>query len=313
MIWTELSVYTTDQSIEIISNFIHEAGAEGTCIESLVCIHQPQKNGDQQYKEGISIIKGYFSESVSIHAVQEQLVQRIEALKDLDMYPTYIKYEQKSVHEDDWSNNWKPYYKASRISNLLVVAPTWSKDVSAYHQQHKILLDPGMTFGTGTHPTTVLCLRALEQCIRGGEEVIDVGTGSGVLAIAAVRLGAKHVLALDLNPIAVTTAMDNSVRNDVHTQVTAHQSDLLNITRQNVQPLGVSIPVQIVVANMLAETILLFLDDVYRVLQPSGLYIISGIWENKRDVIDEALRKACFHVQFVHCEQNWYAFIAQKQ
>ncbi len=171
-----------------------------------------------------------------------------------------------------------------------------------------------MAFGTGTHPTTALCLRTLEKVIKGGEEIIDVGTGSGILSIGSVLLGAKHVLALDLDPVAVSSARENTALNGMERQITVKESDLLGLlSGGDGSELGITLPVDIVVANILAEIILLFIDDVYQALKPGGVYIASGIYKNKVEIVQQALEDSGFAIEDVCRDEDWVAFVARKR
>jgi ribosomal protein L11 methyltransferase len=152
----------------------------------------------------------------------------------------------------------------------------------------------------------------LEHVIRGGEEVIDVGTGSGILSIAAIKLGAKHVLALDLDPVAVIIAKENALLNGLQDTITVIESDLLKVIESPDKTLGITLPVQIVVANILAEVIILFCDDVYNALLPGGTYIASGIIMSKETWVEEAMTSAGLTVIEKFYDQNWVAIVARK-
>ncbi|MNC54953.1 Ribosomal protein L11 methyltransferase [compost metagenome] len=149
--------------------------------------------------------------------------------------------------------------------------------------------------------------------IQGGEEVIDVGTGSGILAIGAVQLGAKHVLALDLDPVAVSSAKENAHLNGLDDRITVKESDLLSVLGSEDPTLGVKLPVKIIVANILAEIIMLFVDDVYNALEPGGVYIASGIWKNKEQLVHNGLIAAGFEISAVHRDEDWLAYVARKR
>ena len=220
--------------------------------------------------------------------------------------------EMKDVYDEDWADEWKKYFKPIRVSDRLTIKPTW-EEYSPTPEELVIELDPGMAFGTGTHETTTLCLQTLERVIRGGEEIIDVGTGSGILAIAAIKLGAKHVLALDLDQVAVTVANENVALNGLENSITVRKSDLLKVIESEDKSLGITLPVQIVVANILAEVIILFCDDVFNALQAGGTYIASGIIAAKEDLVEEAMTEAGLTVIDKYYDQNWVAIVARKQ
>ncbi|MGO4531546.1 50S ribosomal protein L11 methyltransferase [Paenibacillus sp. 2TAF8] len=321
MLWHELTIHTTEEAVEMISNFLHEAGAGGVSIEESGTLN---KKRDTTYgelydvplndiPEGFAVIKGYFSEGTDMTALQAEVNPRIEELPDFGINVGEVRYETRTVDENDWATAWKQYFKPVRISDRLTIKPTWEEYTPESADEKIIELDPGMAFGTGTHPTTTLCLRTLEKVIQGGEEIIDVGTGSGILAIGAVHLGAKHVLALDLDPVAVTSAMENVELNRMQQQITVKESDLLSVLGSQDPALGVKLPVKIIVANILAEIILLFVDDVYKALESGGIYIVSGIWKNKEQVVHDALVASGFEVRAIEREEDWLAFEARKR
>lgn len=321
MLWHELTIHTTEEAVEMISNFLHEAGAGGVSIEESGTLN---KKRDTTYgelydvplndiPEGFAVIKGYFSEGTDMDALQAEVNPRIEELSDFGIDAGEVRYEARTVDENDWATAWKQYFKPVRISERLTIKPTWEEYTPESADEKIIELDPGMAFGTGTHPTTTLCLRTLEKVIQGGEEIIDVGTGSGILAIGAVQLGAKHVLALDLDPVAVTSAVENVELNNMQQRITVKESDLLSVLGSQDPALGVKLPVKIIVANILAEIILLFVDDVYNALESGGIYIVSGIWKNKEQVVHDALVSSGFEVRAIEREEDWLAFEARKR
>ncbi|KAA8782712.1 50S ribosomal protein L11 methyltransferase [Paenibacillus amylolyticus] len=321
MLWHELTIHTTEEAVEMISNFLHEAGAGGVSIEESGTLN---KKRDTTYgelydvplndiPEGFAVIKGYYSEGTDMVALQAEVNPRIEELSEFGIDAGEIRYETRTVDENDWATAWKQYFKPVRISDRLTIKPTWEEYTPESPDEKIIELDPGMAFGTGTHPTTTLCLRTLEKVIQGGEEMIDVGTGSGILSIGAVHLGAKHVLALDLDPVAVTSAIENVELNKMQQQITVKESDLLSVLGSQDPALGVKLPVKIIVANILAEIILLFVDDVYKALESGGIYIVSGIWKNKEQVVHDALVASGFEVRAIEREEDWLAFEARKR
>lgn len=320
MLWNEITIHTTEEAVEMISNFLHEAGAGGVSIEESGTLNKKRSTEygelyDQPLNdipEGEAVIKGYYADTVDMTEVTNTIRPRIEELREFGIDAGKAEISVQQVDEDSWANAWKQYFKPLKVSDQLVIKPTWEEYVPAIPAEKIIEIDPGMAFGTGAHPTTSLCLRALEQYLQGGEEIIDVGTGSGILAIGAVKLGAKHVLALDLDPVAVQSAKENSRLNRLERDITVYESDLLSILDKQDNSLGVSMPVDVVVANILAEVILLFIDDVYQGLKPGGLYIASGIWKNKEEIVEKALKEAGFDIIDIHREDDWLAFVSRK-
>ncbi len=324
MLWHELTIHTTEEAVEAISNFLHEAGAGGVSIEESGSLNKKRDTPygelfDQPLNdipEGRAEIKGYFSEDVDIEAVLEEVQNRTVELATFDIDTGSPTFSSRLVDEEEWATAWKAYYKPLKVSDKLTIKPLW-EEYEAAEGEHVIELDPGMAFGTGTHPTTALCLRALESIVKGGEDVIDVGTGSGILSIGAIKLGAKRVLALDLDPVAVRSAKENVVLNGLADEITVKESDLLSVLTPGADgqsgEIGVELPVQIVVANILAEVILMFTNDVYAALRPGGLYLASGIYKDKEQAVRDGLTAAGLTIRDVHREEEWLAFIAEKE
>jgi ribosomal protein L11 methyltransferase len=310
MKWTEVSIHTSQEAVEAISSLLHEAGAGGVVIEDPEVL---SREWDRPYgeivelsasdfpEEGV-IIKGYILLEDSPEALVQNLRLSILDLRTFGLDVGVATIVSREVDEDDWATAWKKYYKPVRVSNSVTVSPSW-EEYEAEPNEKVIRLDPGMAFGTGTHPTTVLCIRALEKVIHGGENVIDVGCGTGVLSIAAAKLGAGSILALDLDQVAVESATLNVEMNGVSDQVTVRKNDLLQ---------GVEGQYELIVANILAEVIVTFGDQVAESLRPGGTYITSGIISGKADMVKEALEKAGLPVEEMFREEDWVAFISKK-
>ncbi|MFD0692840.1 50S ribosomal protein L11 methyltransferase [Paenibacillus sp. GCM10027628] len=323
MLWHEITVHTTEEAIEMISNFIHELGAGGVSIEESGTLNKQRDTSLGQWyelplndiPEGRAVIKGYFSQGTEMNTVLDNLKASIDQLRDFDIDTGNPTFEMREVDDEDWANAWKQYFKPIRVSERLTIKPTW-EEYTASPDELILELDPGMAFGTGTHATTALCLRTLEKVVKPGDDVIDVGTGSGILSIAAAKLGAKHVLAVDLDPVAVSSATENTRLNQLDNQITVKLSDLLGVLKASEteasNQLGVTIPVQVVVANILAEIILLFVNDVYEVLQPGGYYVASGIITAKEADVEKALIAANFTIVEKNYDSDWVVIVARK-
>ncbi|WP_138753327.1 50S ribosomal protein L11 methyltransferase [Paenibacillus sinopodophylli] len=328
MKWHEITISTTEEAQEMISNFLHEHGAGGVSIEESGTLNKQRDTSFGQWyqlplndiPEGQAIIKGYFGEDTDTDALIAAIKPRVEELREFDIDPGTVEYSAVLVDDDDWATAWKQYFKPLRISNTLTIKPTW-EEYEAGPNERIIEIDPGMAFGTGTHPTTSLCLQTLESVIRGGEEMIDVGTGSGILAIGACLLGAKSVLALDLDPVAVSSAKENVSLNGLSERVEVRLSDLLGVIKSDQEEASaeamqvstaVTVPVDLVVANILAEVILMFVDDVYEALKPNGIYIASGVYKNKETVVEEGLIQSGFEIVEKRRDEEWIAFVARK-
>ncbi len=313
MKWSEISIHTTNEAVEPISNILHEAGASGVVIEDPF---ELTKEREDQFGEIYQLDPGdYPEEGVIVKAylpVNSFLGETVDAIKEsinnLIIYNIDIgrnKVSISEVNEEEWATAWKKYYNPVKISERFTIVPTWEIYSPVSSDELIIELDPGMAFGTGTHPTTVMCIQALERTVRPGDRVIDVGTGSGVLSIAAAMLDAEDVRAYDLDEVAVTQARLNTKLNKVHNIVTVNQNNLLDGVEEN--------SANVIVANILAEVILRFTDDAAKVLKPGGSFIASGIIQPKKDQVKEALCTSGFEITETILMEDWVALIAKKR
>ncbi|WP_010287993.1 50S ribosomal protein L11 methyltransferase [Kurthia massiliensis] len=311
MKWSELSIHTSEEAVDAISNILHEAGASGVVIEDS---QDFEKQRGQQYGEiyaldredfpqyGV-IVKAYLPVSSFLAETVEEIKLAINNLVNFDINLGANKVSVSEIDEQDWSTAWKQYYHPVKISNRFTIVPTWEDYERVESDELMIELDPGMAFGTGTHPTTVMSLQALEKHVQPGMYVTDVGTGSGVLAIGAAMLGADHVHALDLDPVAVKAAIENIELNNVSANINVVEGDLLDTVKE---------PADIVVANILAEIIMTFTDDAYTVVKPGGLFITSGIIEAKKEDVKQSLTNAGFIIDEVMMMEDWVTIVSRK-
>jgi ribosomal protein L11 methyltransferase len=310
--WSEISIHTTNEAIEPISNILHEAGASGVVIEDpteLVKEREDQFGEIYQLNpldypdEGV-IVKAY----LPVNSFLGETVEEIkEAINNLILYNIDIGRNSVSlseVNEEEWATAWKKYYNPVKISERFTIVPTWEEYTPVGSDELIIELDPGMAFGTGTHPTTVMCIQALERTVNQGDNVVDVGTGSGVLSIAAAMLGAEKVEALDLDEVAVQSARLNVKLNKVQSAVTVSQNNLLD---------GIKNQADVIVANILAEVILRFTDDVAKTVKQGGYFIASGIIQPKKDQVKEAIVNAGFEIEETLQMEDWVAIIAKRK
>ncbi|WP_066049831.1 50S ribosomal protein L11 methyltransferase [Robertmurraya korlensis] len=312
MKWSELCIHTTNEAIEPISNILHEAGASGVVIEDPL---ELVKEREDQFGEIYQLNpKDYPDEGVIVKAylpVTSFLGETVDAIKEsinnlvihnIDIGRNTVTVSE--VNEEEWATAWKKYYHPVKISERFTIVPTWEEYTPVSSDELIIELDPGMAFGTGTHPTTVMCIQALERTVVDGDHVVDVGTGTGVLSIASAMLGANSVLALDLDEVAVKSAKINSKLNKTNEVVTVAQNNLLD---------GVDQVADVVVANILAEVIIRFTDDVARVVKKDGYFISSGIILQKKDEVRTAIERSGFEIIETIQMEDWIAMIAKRQ
>lgn len=311
MRWTELKVTTASEAVEAVSNIMMEVGASGVAIEDALDIENFVGDAygellDAETIDHISegaIVMAYFPETTFLPELLPTIKERIAKLPEFGLEIGENKLEMSEVAEDDWATAWKKYYHPVNISRYLTVVPNWV-DYEIKNPDEKIIkLDPGMAFGTGTHPTTMVSLHALEIVLRGGETVLDVGTGSGVLSIASKHLGADKVYAYDLDEVAVAAAQENMDMNPVASDVQVSANDLLN---------GVSTQADVVVANILAEIILRLIPDAWNLVKPGGKFIVSGIIEDKKEEVMDALKEIGFTVSEILQQGDWFGIILTK-
>lgn len=311
MKWSEISIHTTNEAIEPISNILHEAGASGVVIEdpNELIKEREQEFGEiyqlnpGDYPEEGVVIKAYLPVNSFLGEAVEEIKEAINSLVTYDIDIGHNKVTISEVNEEQWATAWKKYYNPVKISEKFTIVPTWETYERVNSDELIIELDPGMAFGTGTHPTTVMCIQALEKTVKPGNTVIDVGTGSGVLSIAAALLQASDVRAYDLDEVAVRQAHLNIKLNKVNHIVSVNQNNLLN---------EVSEPADVIVANILAEIILRFVEDAYKLVKPYGYFITSGIIQQKKQDVKDALLKAGFDIEETLTMEDWVSFIAKR-
>lgn len=312
MKWSEIAIHTTHEATEAVANILYEAGASGVIIEDSV---EPDRIRENLYGEIVELDRNdYPSEGVIVKAylpVNSFLIETMKEIKlsiaELSGYGLDISINEiktSEVDDEDWATAWKKYYHPVKISGRFTIVPTWEEYTPVDSDELIVELDPGMAFGTGTHPTTVMCMQALEKYVRKDDVVVDVGTGSGVLSIGAAMLGAKNVHALDLDQVAVIAAQENIELNKVDHIVQVTHGNLLE---------SIAVKPQVIIANILAEVIVTFSQDAANLLPKDGLFIVSGIIEEKRDFVKEDLLAKGFEIVESVLMEDWVAIIAQKK
>ena len=304
--WQELTVEVLREAEEAASNILIELGSQGVAIDdSADYLGRVGKYGEvfPEVKQMDTVkITAYYPEHVDIDAVEKEVAQRLSALSDFGVNAGDIHYDTQELAEQDWAENWKKYYEPTRISHDLTIVPSWT-DYEAKTGEKIIRLDPGMAFGTGTHPTTKMSLFALEQVLRGGETVLDVGTGSGVLSIASSLLGAKSIYAYDLDEVAVRVAQENIDLNAGTENIHVATGNLLQ---------GVDIQADVIVANILADILINMTEDAYRLVKDEGYLIMSGIITEKWEMVRESAEKAGFFLETHMIQGEWNACVFKK-
>ena len=307
--WIEVRVITESEALEEVSGIFYTLDCKGVAIEDpqdILGREQGPLTWDfadlnvLEHKGEFAVVKGYFSDEDNIEEVVAFVKERLEDIKNLGINIGKGEVEVQEMKEEDWANTWKKYYKPFRIGKSIVIKPIWEE----YEEKEGDLiveLDPGMAFGTGDHETTNMCIRALEKYVEKDSTVFDVGCGSGILAIAAAKLGAKKAIGVELDPVAVESAKENVGYNNL---------DNIEILEGNLAEV-IEGKADIVVANILAEIICILTEDVRRVLKQGGYFITSGIIHDRVDMVVNKLEECGFEVESVNKDGEWNCIIAK--
>ncbi|MGC8873672.1 MAG: 50S ribosomal protein L11 methyltransferase [Chloroflexia bacterium] len=296
--WLEISVQVERAAVEEVSDLFSRYGyQEGVVLEEA---SRPAANGIslEPIPDGPVWVRTYLPANADARATVETLRTCLLLLGHLaEIGPLQVRV----VQEKEWAEAWKAGLGPMHIGRHLVVVPSWQR-YCAHRGDVYLRIDPGMAFGTGLHPTTRLCLLALERLVRPGMRVLDLGTGSGILAIAAARLGSTWVLALDIDPVAVSAAVRNVRRNRVADRVQVRQGSL--------EP-GMG-PFALITANLLARSLSELADRLANALVSGGYLIGSGILREQGEMVEAAWRAAGLEVVERQAEEDWLALVAKR-
>lgn len=287
MDWIKLTVTTTNEASEAVINLLMENGAGGVEID----------DSDLSQVE----LATYFQAQAGLVELLPELEQKIAQLREFGLDPGKGTVKLAELDDDSWADVWKKYYHPVRLTRYLTIVPSWESYTPETTDEKVIKLDPGRAFGTGTHPTTKLALQALETVVRGGETMIDVGTGSGVLSIAAKYFGVAQIAAYDVDAEAVKAAKENLALNGMQDAITVGANDLLA---------GIKAKVGLITANILAEIIVPLIPQAYECLKPGGIFITSGIIADKKDLIVSEIEAKGFVIDQILNIKDWYSIIA---
>lgn len=310
MKWAEITIKTTTEAVEAITNILYEQNVGGVSIEDPKDFKFQKKHEydwdfveEEIFNSGYEgvIIKTYITEERDVSDDIKIIKEKIDGLKEFGIDVGEAVVELSQVDEEDWANEWKNYYKPTKIGEKIVVKPTW-EEYEATDSDLIIELDPGMAFGTGTHETTSMCIRELEKYVREDSKVFDIGCGSGILAIAAAKLGSKNVLAVDLDEVAVKVSKENIELNKVEGSVNALHGNLMEVVTDKAD---------IVVANIIADIIKILAKDIKQFMKDDAVFISSGIIHAKVDEVKEALTQNGLEIAHVESLGEWNAIVSK--
>lgn len=302
MNWAEVSIRTSHEATELVAEIFHDLGASGVVIEDPELLNSYIDSGLWDYTDipraeqtEVVTVKAYLPVDCELDGKLRAFEKRVKAMAAAGIASGPCAISWNEVQDEDWSESWKKYFHAEKVGRLIVIKPSW-EEYEASPDDIVVEIDPGAAFGTGQHPTTALCIRELETLVKGGMTVFDVGTGSGVLAIAAAKLGASKVTAMDCDATAVRIAGENVRQNRVEGIVTTGRSDLLSSFEGKAD---------IIVANIIADIILELFDELEEHLTSEGRLVAGGIISERiADVTEGALAHG-FTIEKVEEDSGW--------
>jgi ribosomal protein L11 methyltransferase len=300
MKWIEVKiVFDADDNLfagELIANLLFESGMQGVVEEDPKLEPAEDWAEDSIDRPRQHAVVGYFPKNRQANNHRRVLDDRLAALKENFALRYQLSY--KELDEEDWAEAWKAFFKPRKIGRKIVVKPTWCS-YSADSGDIVLELDPGMAFGTGTHPTTALCINLIEDYLQNGDSFLDVGTGSGILMIAAARLGAGFVCGLDKDPLAIKVAAANLALNGVDSRkFSLKTGNLLS---------GIEKKYDFIVANIFTHVILELLDYLHQALVKGGIFVCSGIFEKNSTLVNARMKKMGFEILEIREQEEWAA------
>ena len=318
MKWNKYTLKTRTEAEDLISSMMQDAGIEGIEIEDKVPLTQREK--EQMFvdilpegpaDDGVAYISFYLEPDTD----QEEMLDKVrEGLKEIAGWGVDIgeaTIQASETEDKDWINNWKEFFHQFYVDDILI-KPSWEEVKSEDREKLLIQIDPGTAFGTGMHETTQLCIRQLRKFLTPETELLDVGTGSGILSIISLKLGAKHAVGTDLDPCAVEAVRENMEVNGI--DPASFEMMIGNIiTEKEIQDQVGYECYDIVVANILAEVLVPLTPVILSQLKPGGVYITSGIIDDKEDLVVETVKKCGLTVLEVTHQGEWVSVTARKE
>ncbi|MCD8390664.1 MAG: 50S ribosomal protein L11 methyltransferase [Firmicutes bacterium] len=320
MDWLKVTIYTTSEGIDPLSGRLYGLGITGLEIEDERDFKDFLENNKQYWdyvdedlikeKSGETKVSVYVNDNAAGNEMIIAIKGELAALKALDADGEFgrLEYEINGVRDEDWQNNWKKYYHTMEIGERVIIKPVWEDFPAERGGKVVFNIEPGLSFGTGSHETTRLCIESLEKYVKPGMKILDLGCGSGILSIIALLLGAESADAIDIDPNAVGTARQNARRNGIDdSRYTLYAGDIL--TDKSIQ--GKLGEYDIVLANIVADVIIALSPAAKKYMKDGGVFITSGIIESRTDDVKTALDAAGFKTVSERRQKDWVSIVCK--
>lgn len=329
MKWTKITLDTMTEAVDLISCMLSELGIEGIEISDKLPLSEEDKKRmfvdilpDPVDNDNSAAISFYIDSSEDLDGLLRQVK---EGLLDLSGYVSIGsgKLTVSETEDKDWINNWKQFFKPFRIDKTIVIKPTWEELTDRSPEDLVIEIDPGISFGTGSHETTKLCILSLKKYVRPGDTVLDAGSGSGILSIIAKKLGAGEVLGVDIDPLAINAAIENAAVNRIDavewtgTEELVFNKPVKFATGNVIEDEGIRSRIgreryNLVIANILADVIIPLSGVMKENMKDGAVFICSGIINTKEEEVKNALENNRFAILEVNRMGDWVSFVARK-
>ena len=321
MDWIKVTIYTSAEGIEGVTGRLYQLGITGLEIEDEQDFLEFLENNKQYWdyvdedlmkqKHTETKVSCYVSNDMNGNELLIAIRDSMEEMKDLDVDDSYgrLKVEIGNTSTEDWANNWKKYFHPMEVGEKILIKPEW-EELTEPTDRLVFNINPGMSFGTGSHYTTQLCIEALEKYIKPGIKMLDLGCGSGILSILSLMLGAKEAVAVDIDPNAVDTAYENAQMNNIGRE---HYKVLSGnvVTDKEIQDIISQDKYEVVAANIVADVIIGLAPKAREYMKEGGVFITSGIIEGRQDEVKEALEENGFEIVDIRNRKDWYSIICK--
>lgn len=310
MQWIEVNVAVTHEAVEAVADMLTSIGSKGVAIEDPQLINDLRNSGTwelcdipEQENTEVVTVSAYYADDEKLEKRLAEIDEQLALIEERIGKYRFGNTRFRKVSEQDWANEWKQYFHVTHVGKSLVIKPSWEK-YAPKEGEHVIEIDPGMAFGTGTHHTTNMMMERLEKVITPDSTVFDVGTGSGILAIAAAMLGAKSVKAVDIDAVAVRVAKENVADNGLSDQIEVREGDLLH---------GTEGKADVIIANIIADIVIMLLQDIPQKLNDDGVLLASGIIEERMTDVEAAAQAQGLYVDAVDHRGGWVVMQMKKK